>query len=230
MKRHGFTLIELLCVMGVVTVLGMVGASAVLAQRTQALSTQCVANLRQWGVALQLYMQDNDGYLPRRGQGVQPVFRIERPEDWFNCLPPYLGMTSYYDLYQAGRPPKARTRSVFVCPAAADSGAHPHFICYGMNMYVSRWDQPERTKLTRYTDPSTIAFLADSPGGYASTVPSASGYSVQARHGGRANVAFLDGHVQSFSGAYLGCGNGEKLQPDVRWNPGIPGDTWAPNL
>ena len=229
MNRGGFTLIELLCVIGIIAILGGVVTSATLSQRAQAQSVKCIGNLRQWGIALQLYVQDNDGYLPRRGQGVKPVFRIERPDDWFNALPPYFESKSYYDLYLAGLKPKPGDRSVFVCPSATSTNS-AHFICYGMNMYVSRWDQPERTKLSRLPNTSTLAFMADSPGGYASTVPSASGYSVLARHSGRANVAFLDGHVQSFTGDYLGCGSGDKSQPDVHWRSGLEQDVWVPNL
>ena len=70
--------------------------------------------------------------------------------------------------------------------------------------------------------------MADSPGGYASTVPSSGGYSVMARHGGCANVVFVDGHVGAFAGDYLGCGKGDNTQPDVRWQTGIAGDTWKP--
>jgi prepilin-type processing-associated H-X9-DG protein len=216
--------------MGIVMVLAMCSLAAVRGIRTQAQSAVCVSHLRQWAAAMQLYAKDNDGYLPRRGQGVQPVFRIDRPDDWFNALCPYIEMASYQELFEMGRAPKPGDRTVFVCPAAKNPGGSTHFICYGMNMYVSRWDQTERLKLNRLPDPAVVAFMADSPGGYASTVPSASAYSVQARHGGKANVSFFDGRVQSFSGSYLGCGTGEKTQPDVRWNPGFPGDLWTPGL
>lgn len=228
MKQRGFSLAELLCVMSVIALLAVMGVSALAARRAEAQSINCVSNLRQWGVALQLYLQDNDGYLPRRGQGVQPVVRLDRPEDWFNCLPAYLEIPSYQELYQSGNAPKPGQRSVFVCPSAKVTNANTHFICYGMNMYVSRWDQPERAKITKLPDPSTLVFMADTPGGYASTVPSMAGYSVMPRHGGKANVSFLDGHVQSFAGSYLGCNTGEKTQPDVRWKTGLDGDTWTP--
>lgn len=228
MRRGAFSLLELLCVLAVLAILGAISASAVMAQRTQAQSARCLSNLRLWGFALQCYLQDNDGYLPRRGQGVQAVVRIDRPEDWFNALPPYLEMSPYSDLYQKGLAPKPGDPSVFLCPSAKVTGTYTHFICYGMNMYVSRWDQPERTKLAKIPSPSTLAFMADTVGGYASTVPSAAAYSVMARHNGKANVSFFDGHVQSFPGAYLGCGTGEKTQPDVRWKTGLDGDTWSP--
>lgn len=57
--------------------------------KDKARNAQCANNLRQWGLAYRQYADDNDYYLPRRGQGVQPLVQIDRPEDWFNALPPY---------------------------------------------------------------------------------------------------------------------------------------------
>ena len=31
------------------------------------------------------------------------------------------------------------------------------------------------------------------------------------------DVVFVDGRVQSFAGDYLGCGVGERTEPDIRW-------------
>jgi general secretion pathway protein G len=223
MRRYaGFTLLELLIVIAVITVLAALTGSLVAHVRSQAQATRCVSNLRQWCAALHLYCADNDGYLPRRGQGVQPVFEINRPTDWFNALPPYLVTTSIMQGYQ----PQPGTNSIFICPAATSSRAGQYFLCYGMNMNLSTWNQPNATKLAQIPNPELLAFMADSPGGYASTVPSSLPYNVDPRHNGSANVAFLDGHVASFAGSYLGCGVGEIEQPDVRWNPDVPGIVW----
>jgi prepilin-type processing-associated H-X9-DG protein len=93
-----------------------------------------------------------------------------------------------------------------------------------MNMYLSQWNQQEPDRAMMVPSPSELAFMADAPGQYASTVPSAQPYSVVARHGGRANVCFVDGHVASYGGAYLGCGVGQPTLPDIRWQTNIPGD------
>lgn len=118
---------------------------------------------------------------------------------------------------------------ISACPCAEPASGHPYDLTYGMNMYLSRWDQAVPSRLSRLPDPQSLAFMSDSPGGYASTVPSSTQYSVQARHNGRANVVFVDGHVESFSGGYLGCGSGDKTRPDVRWKTLVPGDLWTPN-
>ncbi len=227
MKR-GFSLVELLMAVGTASVVGLMGLTAIGQSLEKARGVKCLGNLRQWGVALQCYLQDSGGLIPRRGQGVRPVWVIDREEDWFNCLPRYMESPSYNELYKAGKAPKPKERSIFVCPSARVTNDYTHFISYGMNMYLSRWDQAERTRITQVPSPSSMAFLADSPGGYASTVPSRQPYSVAARHGGHANVVFLDGHAAAFPGEYLGCETGERTQPDVRWQTGIEGDLWRP--
>ncbi len=226
--RRGFSLVEMLSTLAVTGILAALGTTAVSRGVEKANGAKCAAHLRQWGAALQCYIQDSGGFLPRRGQGVQPTWVVDRPDDWFNSLTPYLEMPTYNELYLAGKAPRPGERSIFVCPSAKVTNTYKHFITYGMNMYLSRWDQAERSRVVQLPHPSTLAFLADSPGGYASTVPSNRGFSVVARHGGFANVVFVDGHVGAFTAEYLGCGRGEKTQPDVRWQTGIEGDAWRP--
>ena len=218
-RKSGFTLLELLVVIAVIGVLASLTSSVIAHAHSEAQATQCVSNLRQWGVALNLYCADNYGYTPRRGQGVQPVTIINRSTDWFNALPPYLGMATFNDLVQQGNPPQAGANSIFVCPAAKLGTAGPYFLAYAMNMYLSPWIRPQPHKLQELPNPSQLAFMADGPSCWASTVPSSQGYSVVARHEGRANVAFVDGHVESFDGTYLGCGIGEPNPElsDCRW-------------
>lgn len=229
MKKAGFTVIELLVTVAIIATLAslcLAGASNLL---EHARSVTCLNNLRQWAIAMECYVSDNDGYLPRRGQGVQQFWVYDRPDDWFNALPPYLGLPTLNTLVAQNQLPFPGQKSLFVCPSAQRSNTAVYFLCYGMNMYLSRWDQSLPTRAIQLPNPETIAFMADSPGGYASTMPSSAGYSVQARHQGFAHVSFLDGHVQAFTGDYLGCGTGEKDQPDVHWPTELTGDTWHPN-
>jgi prepilin-type N-terminal cleavage/methylation domain-containing protein len=67
----GFTLIELLVVISVIAVLMAILLPALSRARKQARAVTCQANLRQWGVALNLYAQDNEGHLPQ-----YPLFLI----------------------------------------------------------------------------------------------------------------------------------------------------------
>jgi prepilin-type processing-associated H-X9-DG protein/prepilin-type N-terminal cleavage/methylation domain-containing protein len=225
--NRGVTLIELAAGLAIATLLSALLYAGMMKMLEIARRTDCVGNLRQWGVALVLYMQDHEGRIPRRGQGVRPLALIDRPDDWFNCLPPYLDMPPYSELVREGRQPKPGERSVFVCPAAVDSG-HAHFISYGMNMYLSPWMRPDMHRIQEIPAPAQLAFLADGPCGWASTVPSSQDYSVSARHGGFANVLFVDGHVLSFRGDDLGCGKGAQSRPDIRWATQTGGMNQAP--
>src|ERR1039457_7102154 len=102
-RRHSsaaFTLVELLVVIATIAILAALLLPALAQGQAKAKSAQCLSNLRQWGLAYRQYADDNKDFLPRRGQGVQPLAQIDRPEDWFNCLPPYFN-SQPYQLYFA---------------------------------------------------------------------------------------------------------------------------------
>ena len=226
-SRRAFTLIELLVVIAVIGVLAAMLMPVVHLARGAAHSTTCRSNLRQLGQALALYMEDQDGFIPRRGQGVRKLTRIDRLSDWFNCLPGHAGEPSYHALAAEGRRPQEGDHTIFNCPAARDSG-WLHYLPYGMNMYVSPWIRPKPHRLCELPRPSSLVFLADSPSAYSSAVPSSEDYSVEARHRDKANLAFLDSHVAAFEGAYLGCGAGDPGRADVRWETGSGGINQTP--
>ena len=115
-----------------------------------------------------------------------------------------------------GTIPKPGDNTISVCPTAPAT-TNDYFLAYAMNFYLSPTLRPTPHRLSDIQHPSSLAFLADGGCAYSSTVPSKMPYSVQARHALSANVALLDGHVQTFKGDYLGCGVGAKEQADVRW-------------
>jgi len=223
----GFTLVELLVVISILAVLMGILLPVLARTRAAAKSVLCRTNLRQWGIALHCYVDEYDGGIPRRGQGIQPTHKIERAEDWFNCLAPYAGEKPYKELVAAGCQPRPGDDSIFVCPKALRD-AKPYFFSYAMNMYLSPWIRPEAHRLCEIPQPERLVFMADAPGPYSATVPSKEDYSVVARHESRANLVFLDGHVESYSGAYLGCGVGDPGHEDVQWQTGSNGVNQPP--
>ncbi|HUW32273.1 MAG TPA: DUF1559 domain-containing protein [Planctomycetota bacterium] len=225
---RGITLVEVLVVTGTLGLLAALLVPVLTHARATARTVECTSNLRQWGIALTMYMNHNDGAIPRRGQGVQPLTQINRSADWFNCLPPYLDEPSYCTLVKQGRQPGPDDKSIFVCPEATQPPDGQYFLPYAMNMYLSPWIRPEPHNIEEIQLPTCVAFMADGPGQYCATVPSSKPYSVSARHGGMANVLFLDGHVQAFTADYLGCGKGDPQRNDVRWLTGTDGINQPP--
>jgi prepilin-type N-terminal cleavage/methylation domain-containing protein len=59
-RRRAFTLIELLVVIGIVAILAAIMFPVFAAARSASRRTVCISNLRQLGLALQMYRQDYD--------------------------------------------------------------------------------------------------------------------------------------------------------------------------
>jgi prepilin-type N-terminal cleavage/methylation domain-containing protein len=221
-----FTLTELLVTIGLIGVLASLLLPACGRAKEKARSTQCTNNLRQWGFACRQYADDNKDFLPRRGQGVKPLQQIDRPEDWFNSLPPYLNLWSYQRLFTNNQRLQAGAHSPFVCPTAKDPGSN-HFLPYGMNMNLCPWGDSGLTEATKFSSviqPVRVVSLTDSPGPYSATFPSKNPYTPVPRHNGRLNILFLAGNVQTVAGTYVGCGVGDPRREDVRWLTGTDSD------
>ncbi|HWC60028.1 MAG TPA: type II secretion system protein [Verrucomicrobiae bacterium] len=225
---RAFSLVELLVTIAIIAVIASLLLPALSSAKNKARQTECVGNLRQWGLAFRLYADDNSDFLPRRGQGVQTLAKIDRPEDWFNALPFYFGLQPFQSMVSNNAAPSAHSKSVFICPVAENPGA-TYFLPYGMNMNLCPWNLPLQTKFTEVLQPDTVVAMADAPGPYASTYPSAQPYSLVARHGSKVNLLFLAGQVQSFAGSYVGCNIGDPNHSDVRWHTGTPSDSTAIN-
>ena len=64
-RRHGFTLIELLLVIGIIAILVALLLPAISRVKERARTVGCLNNLKQLGLAAQLYAADNGGLLAR---------------------------------------------------------------------------------------------------------------------------------------------------------------------
>ena len=63
-RAKGFTLIELLVVISIITLLMAILLPTLQRVNRQAKAVTCQANLKQWGMMLTLYLEDNEGYFP----------------------------------------------------------------------------------------------------------------------------------------------------------------------
>ncbi|MDB6018739.1 MAG: N-terminal cleavage protein [Pedosphaera sp.] len=190
----GFTLMELLIAIAIIALLASLILASLSRAATRAKTAQCLNNLAQWNLTLALYMGENGDAIPRRGQGVQPLADLTRAEDWFNALPPLANLPTYQTLANQGKIPKPGDNTIFVCPTAKPT-QNTNFLPYAMNIYLSPWIRPLPHHLPEIPRPASLAFMADGACAYSATVPSALAYSVPARHGSKANIAFLDGHT-----------------------------------
>jgi prepilin-type processing-associated H-X9-DG protein len=237
-QSAAFTIVELLVVVTVIGTLAGLLLPAVGQSRAAARRTACASNLRQWAFADQYCADVHSRQLPRRGQGIQPLFttdqtyqrdRLKRPEDWFNALPPYMEDTSLIERWDAGKEPKFDEQSIWICPEAArpDDKVPRGFLPYGMNMALSVWSANNPDRIDCVGPQQTMVFMADAIGIYASVLPYAADFSPVARHNGMVNLAFLDAHVAAFDGEYVGCGvKADPQRPDIRWY--TPDGSWPP--
>jgi len=217
---RAFTLVELLILLALLALLLGILLPTLSLARSGARQLECASHLRQWGAAVHAYATGNDGYLPRRGNGVDAVTQTARPTDWFNALPPLMGLPSYADTLATGLMPRT---GVWACAEAADQPTG-YVFDYAMNMWLSTWKAGQPDRLQRLGDLATQVFMCDGAPGHCSAVPAAAPYSPPPRHAGKVNLCFLDGHVAAFTAAELGCGAADPLRPDVRWV--VDNSTW----
>ncbi|MEO5715856.1 MAG: prepilin-type N-terminal cleavage/methylation domain-containing protein [Luteolibacter sp.] len=92
--RSGFTLVELLIVIIIIATLAALGFSVIKRVRERANNVVALANMRQIGTGIGMYMSDND-HLPRfSGTGVSPILSTDSKYErsHANVLQSYLGL------------------------------------------------------------------------------------------------------------------------------------------
>ncbi len=92
--RRAFTLVELLVVIGIIAVLIAILLPSLQAARQQALSVQCLSNLRTCGQFFQIYANQNKGFLPEADYDSVAKFPLENGNS--GVLNPATGVTYKY--------------------------------------------------------------------------------------------------------------------------------------
>jgi prepilin-type N-terminal cleavage/methylation domain-containing protein/prepilin-type processing-associated H-X9-DG protein len=147
--RTGFTLIELLVVIAIIAILAAMLLPALGKAKEAGRKAKCINNLHNMGLAMLMYSDDNDGFVPR---GNDPV--------WWQVLTPTLGGRTKNDYGKI---------QIYTCPSYPDK---KQLICYVVNAWTfsspqdkAGTEQTGLTRLNKVQRPVDTAYFADNENG-----------------------------------------------------------------
>jgi prepilin-type N-terminal cleavage/methylation domain-containing protein/prepilin-type processing-associated H-X9-DG protein len=210
-QRCGFSLVELLVVIAVIAILASLLLPLLSAAKRRAHDTTCVGNLRQFGLAGQMYWADNDhrafAYRGERSEGGDQF--------WFGWLERGGEGARRFDLAKGALYPYLGGGGVETCPALGY--VDPRFklkasgaaFGYGYNLHLAKGLAGPGVRVDRLAKPGGTVFLADaaqvntfqSPASRDNPMLEEFYYvndreqTAHFRHGRKAQAAFCDGHV-----------------------------------
>jgi len=234
-SKRAMSLVELLVVMGIVAILASLLLSALRSVRAEADTVRCLGNLRQLGLAFHMYAGENEDHLPYPNASYgEDNNEIYQDLCWFNALDPYLlGLlaatsTSTENLHLLKQDPiiqrlgsqwllNAHTLKMNKYLNQDTTGTSGSEYIWSLRDFV----RPELTVLMFDGKAET----SQSPLHFPAVLPEGTEGNVMRRHSDRANVLFVDGHVELRNEKHQTTGNrlGWELdQTTLIWKP------WAP--
>lgn len=122
--RSGFTLLEILVVMALIATLSALLAPALKNARDRARAAQCTSNMKQFGMAFQMYADTFNGQLPRNW--------VDNSYNWQSMLVDsqqqgnFLGQNdSARSIISAWSPVCIRVTTKLLCPSVVQRAIHP---------------------------------------------------------------------------------------------------------
>ena len=188
--------------LAVILVSGIVGVTVMGRSAEDARKAAGIRNLQQWGIALNLYLMDNNNQLPLVGR--EPVSE-DQSKSWFNALPPYISQKPLAEL-PPGQRPRPGVSSLWISPSSAPVRVwddQVFYFNYGMNRALQPNPAARSFRTYELKMPQNIIFMTEtdgySPGVTPETVQFYRGMSRSSAPDAVSNVLFADGHVKSLS-------------------------------
>jgi prepilin-type N-terminal cleavage/methylation domain-containing protein/prepilin-type processing-associated H-X9-DG protein len=189
---RAFSLIEMLATVAIIGTLAALLVPLVGRMKENAARTTCVANLRQLGLGLRTYAQDNQGVLPLslNPDPLAPDTQVS----WQILVQRELDVKF----------PKAGERSVFICPSARKTYSQLPYRTYALNL-AGGSPTADPPRLQTLSQPSNSALLVESRhetngAGYNAISGSVAGVGgrgrLDYRHDGHMNMLMADGSVR----------------------------------
>ncbi len=205
-KNRAFTLIELLVVIAIIAILAAMLLPALASAKQKAWKTSCTSNLRQVGLAMRMFADDNDELYPKSGGKIMwNSTNADAPTNgWMQQIVVYLGNTNTYHCPGNVQLPADNqsafnyfngVRAAFIAANYSGAAVKNSSILFP-SAYVLSGDTIDNAQYFLREDCDKDDYSQNCVGGEINGTPSVQW---QAHNKGQ-NILFNDGHVKWYKG------------------------------